>query len=594
MKRKTENTMPSFVRNGTTSVTAHLLELQGSEQPFITWRRRPTNTWSDRQARRSVAMLCAIVLFASPGRGEATQTEECIGGVKDSGILELARMGAGISTIATVEAAAATRIVLTPEVYSATVLDIIARINSPISLTLRSGVAIDDASCDRLASHRHLVHLALPGLGVSPDGLVALMDSSCLRSLDLSDRDLTKADIEGFGCLKRLRRLGIDRSLLTDAQWRAIAGSSRLLEELSCEGVTLSHEAWKAIQSMPRLRSLAIGGEGLARRDFDELGKLVGLERVAIHESEIGYAELLPLAHLLRLKALDLNGSLLDEYCLRAIGEVGSLQELDLGRTPIRGQHITSVANLPRLRKLVLKESQVDDDSVRIISSMRGLTTLNIEGCAAVSDDGLLSLGTLVGLEELHASNSQLTDRGFGVASQLPGLRTLIAGGNAITAETMAVLIRCNHLKELRLRYPKHARPTEFVFSTMKSIARLESLEVLDVSGLQQNEKSLSPLERLLFLKDLTLCESDLDDSAVKSLRPLKSLRHLDLRFNRGVGDGAIDPLLGCAQLKAVWVTGCGFTEVGIKKLGAAVLVHRPVGTTVITVTPVMRPVMQR
>lgn len=576
--------------NGTTSATARRTRLQDLKGLFAHGFEGRLTRWLSCYMHHSVAALFIVVIFASTGRGEANPTD----GAKDSSILELARMGAGISIINTDEAVATARIALTPEVYSSTAIDIIARINSSVSLTLRSGVAIDDASCYRLASHRHLVHLTLPGSGVSPDGLVALMDSSCLKSLDLSDRNLTKENIEGFGCLPRLRRLGLDRSVLTDAQWRTIASSSHLLEELSCEGVALSTEAWKAIRSIPRLRSLAIGGEGLAQRDFEQLGKLAALEAVAIHDAEIGYAHLLPLSQLQRLKALDLNGSLLDEYCLRAIGEVRSLHELNLGRTPIRGQHMISLTKLPHLRTLVLKESQIDDDSLRIISTLRGLTSLDIERCAAVTDDGLLSLATLVGLEELRASNSQLTDRGIAVASQMPGLRVLLAGGNAISAEAMGVLLRCNHLHELRLRYPEQDRPTEFVFSIMKSIARIESLEVLDVSGLQQNEKSLSPLERLLLLEDLTLCESGLDDSAVKSLRSLKSLRCLDIRFNRDVGDGAVDSLLGCDQLKAVWVAGCGFTDDGIKRLGAAVVVHKPVGTNVILVNPVVRPVMQR
>lgn len=507
-----------------------------------------------------------------------------------SSVRELAGMGADVSSSTVDEETGAICIALTPEVYSAAAIEIVCASEVPVSLILHPGVEIDDDTCRRLASSRNLVGLSLPDSGISERGLGVFAGALQLRSLDLSDRNLTTTDAASLHCLDVLDKLVIDRTTLTEAHWRAIAKAPRLAR-LSCQGVPLTADAWNAIRSMPRLRTLALGGERLTQSDFDELGGLESLETVTIRDARVSYERLLPLANLQRLRTLDLNGTLADEYCLRAIGKMSGLQELDLGGTSIRGQHAASLGQVPHLAKLAMSDSRLDDEGLRIIATLHGLRSLDVERCAAISDDGVRALGTLSDLQELRVSNRSLTDRGIEVVSQLPDLRVVAAGGGTFSAAGLDPLRECKQLRELCLRYSRQDREPQFVAAVMQRVGGVESLEKLEVSGLRQTADSLATLHRLPRLEALTLCFSDLDDEAVDALSSLQSLRSIDLRFNDRLTDAAVDSLLRCDHLTDIWVTSGELSADGVARLGKRFVVHRPTGTLTIRVNPITRPV---
>ena len=499
-------------------------------------------------------------------------------------------MGADVSSSTDDNETGAISVALTPEIYSAAAIEIVCASDVPVTLILHPGLELDDDACRRLASSRNLVGLSLPDLGVSSRGLEMFTGALQLRSLDLSDRDLTTTDAATLRCLDVLDKLVIDRTTLTEAHWRAIAKAPRLAR-LSCQGVSFTADAWNAIRSMPRLRTLALGGERLTQSDFKELGRLESLESVTIRDARLSYEQLLPVANLKRLRTLDLNGTLADEYCLRAISKMSGLEELDLGGTSISGQHAASLGQVPNLAKLALSGSRLDDDGLRIIATLHGLRSLDVERCAAVSDDGVRALATLSDLQELRVSNRSLTDRGIAVVPQLPNLRVLAAGGSTFSAVGLDSLRECKHLRELCLRYSRQDREPQFVAAVMQRVGGIESLEKLEVSGLPQTADSLATLHRLPRLEALTLCFSDLDDEAVDALSSLKSLRFLDLRFNDRLTDDAVDSLLRCDHLADIWVTSGELSSDGVARLGKRFVVHRPTGTLTIRVNPITRPV---
>jgi len=559
---------------------------------WLTTRSRSFATSGALCVRRCTVVLSTLLAtgFYASGIAESAPPDALPHVLPQKGIRALACIGADVSSSTDDEDTGAICIALTPEVYSAAAMEIVCASEVPVSLILHPGVVVDDDTCRRLASSRNLVGLALPDSGISAQGLGLITGSLQLRSLDLSDRDLTTTDAASLRCLDVLDKLVIDRSMLTEAHWRAIAKAPRLAR-LSCQGVRLTAESWKAIRSMPRLRTLALGGERLTQSDFDELGGLETLENVTIRDARLSYEQLLPLANLQRLRTLDLNGTLADEYCLWAIGKMSGLQELDLGGTSIRGQHAASLGQVPHLAKLALSGSRLDDEGLRIIATLHGLRSLDVERCAAISDDGVRSLGTLSDLQELRVSNRSLTDRGVAVVSQLPNLRVLAAGGSAFSAAGLDSLRECKHLRELCLRYSRQDREPQFVAAVMQRAGGIESLEKLEVSGLPQTADSLATLHRLPRLEALTLCFSDLDDEAVGALSSLKSLRSLDLRFNDRLTDDAVDSLLRCDHLADIWVTSGELSSDGVARLGKRFVVHRPTGTLTIRVNPITRPV---
>jgi len=103
----------------------------------------------------------------------------------------------------------------------------------------------------------------------------------------------------------------------------------------------------------------------------------------------------------------------------------------------------------------------------------------------------------------------------------------------------------------------------------LKFLAKLPSLECLDVCQTHITGRGLTHISRPDKLRELDLSYSQLTDASIVHLEKFSNLRDLDLT-GTGITDGAIRVLKGLKRLERLCVIETKITENGAKKLEAA------------------------
>jgi hypothetical protein len=272
----------------------------------------------------------------------------------------------------------------------------------------------------------------------------------------------------------------------------------------------------------------------------------------------------------------------LGDQAMEAISQVTSLRRLNLSRLQkIRNAGVQALATLPQLEYLDLSLcTQFDHEGIAHLALHnfpKTLTTLLLNDCQGISDECLLQIGKLVKLRMLdlneclrithagiaHLSNlvnletldltscRKVGDPGFQVLGQLPALQHLtldrfsglsdkaleylsasksleklkIAGSNNITDTGIFHLSQTSApISHLDVESSKLTESAMIFFS---KLSKLHSLEIVGITTL--TSKGLAHLTKLPLLKNLSLANCGVDDSAVQQLSKMKSLRQLHL-----------------------------------------------------------------
>src|SRR6185503_46271 len=81
------------------------------------------------------------------------------------------------------------------------------------------------------------------------------------------------------------------------------------------------------------------------------------------------------------------------------------------------------------------------------------LTSLDLSGSKALTDEGLQHLHRLPTLEHLDVSGTAITDRGLEVLRHLPALKHLSLAGTRVTDAGASHLSQCHELEHLNLSW---------------------------------------------------------------------------------------------------------------------------------------------
>jgi hypothetical protein len=177
---------------------------------------------------------------------------------------------------------------------------------------------------------------------------------------------------------------------------------------------------------------------------------------------------------------------------------------------------VKSVAEIDALPPdtTVLKGVELEDADVAHLAQLPGLANVFLDGCMALSDLALATLGVLPDLEVLYISGNGITDSGLAHLAGSPKLREL--GLDApITGEGFRVLAPLATLTELHL--PGCAE------MTTDGVAALAALP---------------ELRRLCFYNCRTM-----DDAWLDALAGVRTLFHLTLFRCPGVTDEGVERL---------------------------------------------------
>jgi Leucine-rich repeat (LRR) protein len=114
-----------------------------------------------------------------------------------------------------------------------------------------------------------------------------------------------------------------------------------------------------------------------------------------------------------------------------------------------------------------------------------------------------------------------------------------------------------------------HLNQTMVTDAGLDHIARIETLQILDLDGTSVGSNGLEPLGRLTSLRRLSLTQTSFNDDCAKVVAELGHLEYLNLSHTQVTNDGLAE-LSQCPQLQEVGLASCnGITDAGIVSLAA-------------------------
>jgi Leucine-rich repeat (LRR) protein len=133
------------------------------------------------------------------------------------------------------------------------------------------------------------------------------------------------------------------------------------------------------------------------------------------------------------MKTLKLSGTQLTDTGIQKIaGSFPALEQLALDDCKITAAGVSAMSSLSKLTHLSLHNCQLDDSALASIGRLTSLRVLDIGENPGLTDQGVLSLGSLPDLVNLDVSQSGLTGIGFNKAG-FRKLASLLADGTKVT-----------------------------------------------------------------------------------------------------------------------------------------------------------------
>jgi Leucine-rich repeat (LRR) protein len=460
--------------------------------------------------------------------------------------------------------------------------------NDLYCLTVSSLIARAEADQCILKAIRHLTGLKvmkLHGTGVTDKGMEYLRELRSLRAFEFYSeaaignqglgvlKDLpnleyldlgTGATDEGFkhlGQFPNLRWLRIRTGRIWGPGLAELANLPRL-ERLCLWGNSpLSDRHLQYLEGLTRLKSLTLWGEAAERltdASLASIGKLRDLEELHFigWSAPAGFTPkgVASLKNLKNLKKVDFGlawagpqGAEHGDEIARLLADMPNLESikgisylsadgmktLDTLRNlkclhlALKDRHqgyygptgLTHLAQLSKLEELTFTGGRfLSDADLDLFESMSSLRDLSVN-YGNFTDRGLVSLGKLRQLEHLSVSaDNPITKRGLNELSGLTNLQTLRVHDNHIWLHPDAKA----EIDESRL-----------------NLAGLKSLKTLDLAGFTLEADDLACLSGLHHLEVLYLQNNALPETALRNLKDLPALKHLDVsQINCSDGSG--------------------------------------------------------
>ena len=146
------------------------------------------------------------------------------------------------------------------------------------------------------------------------------------------------------------------------------------------------------------------------------------------------------------LEQLDLTGPEATDAQLRHVAPLGGVLRLYLTETSVTDDGLAPIAALSKLEQLVIVHADLSGSGLAHLKNMKSLKILTLVG---VTDEALVHIAGMVGLEEIHLNSPSITDQGLAHLSNLMSLRSLNLECPAVTVAGLAPLKNLRNLKRL-------------------------------------------------------------------------------------------------------------------------------------------------
>ncbi|MSR60171.1 MAG: hypothetical protein EXS05_21450 [Planctomycetaceae bacterium] len=167
-----------------------------------------------------------------------------------------------------------------------------------------------------------------------------------------------------------------------------------------------------------------LAGSTIADGDLERLGKLSGVQVLALNGTRVTDAGLLHLKAMTDLKSLTLDDTQVTDAGLAHLSGLARLEWLSLANTRVTGGGLAHLKGLTSLQHLDLEHTQVTDPGLLHLTGLVGLKHLDLAR-TLVTNRGLLHLKGLVGLQCLCLIHTRVTDAGLEHLEGLTGLEEI-------------------------------------------------------------------------------------------------------------------------------------------------------------------------
>ncbi|CUG93010.1 leucine-rich repeat protein, putative [Bodo saltans] len=245
------------------------------------------------------------------------------------------------------------------------------------------------------------------------------------------------------------------------------------------------------------------------------------------------------------------------------------LNALDLsGCTAITDDGLVTVAIFRCLKTLTLSScTAITNSGLVSIASLTQLRHLDLRACDKITDSGLASIASLTELQhlDLHGCD-KITDSGLASIASLTELQHLdLHGCNKITDSGLASIASLTELQHLDLH-----GCNKITDSGLASIALLTQLQHLDLHDCYKiTDSGLASIALLTELRHLDLDGCDkITNSGLASIALLTQLQHLDLRFCYKITDSGLASIALLTQLQHLDLHDCDkITDSGLLRI---------------------------
>jgi len=258
------------------------------------------------------------------------------------------------------------------------------------------------------------------------------------------------------------------------------------------------------------------------------------------------------------LGELSLDEFPINKDVLRVVGQLHRLEYFGVGSCPIDGSALQVLSTLPRLRHVDIVDCSPDSMAIENVAKIKGLETLRVsdieEGADALqtldvsrlqeltlngrglSDEIISNLANAAELHSLTLENAPLTDRIFASLGACRKLERLTLIDTQVTGVGIDALAACP-LVELSMK------TASLDDAGAECLAKLRSLEKIDISGATITAAGLAQLAKVPTLTELIANDIVLDSAAFRRIEFTTTLQRLHL-MNSGLDDRAIDAFL--------------------------------------------------
>ncbi len=262
--------------------------------------------------------------------------------------------------------------------------------------------------------------------------------------------------------------------------------------------------------------------------------------------------------------------------------------------TRVNDEALMLLRSLPHLWDITMWGGEVTDVGMSALAEIKSLRFLSLSGCTRITDEGVKRLTPLNKLETLTLSGTRVSGKGVKLIATMKTLTHLRLGESELAASERDDLASLVHLKEFdaltvldaslqkvyaipnltRLTVADRGDPvgrsnpkvTDAGLKGIAALAKLERLELDDLSVTGAGLKELAPLKNLTYL---SLVKLKLGDTGLESLAELTKLKSLNMRYSK-VTDKGLKALSSLKNLTDLDLSLTDVTEAGVEELQKA------------------------